>query len=78
MGLSGDRYHPQIAAIFEVFSAKARAAGVRYVARLSSLEPGTARAEWQAAIEEGARIFNIASDRQLIFRAFSEAVKPLA
>ena len=77
-GLGGDRYHPEIATIFEVFRAKASAAGIPYVARLSSLEPITAKKEWDAAVKEGARIFNIASDRQLIFRAFSQAVASLA
>lgn len=76
-GLSGDRYHPDIEAAFEVFAAKARAAGVPYVARLSSLEPEAARVQWREAVRAGARIFNLASDRQLMHRAFSQVTAPL-
>lgn len=76
MGLIGDRYHPEIEALFDQFSSKAREAGVPYVTRLSSLEGDKARREWRAAMDKGERIFNIASDRQLIFRAFSGALQP--
>lgn len=76
-GLTGDRYHPEIEAMFETFAAKARAAGVHYVARLSSLEPGQAYEEWQGAVRAGARIFNLASDRQLMYRVFSQVTAPL-
>lgn len=76
-GLPGDRYNPEINAIFEVFAAKAKAAGVPYVARLSSLSHDIARAEFHAELKRGSRVFNIASDRQLIYRAFSEAIAPM-
>lgn len=76
-GLEGDRYSPEINAVFEVFAAKARAAGVPYVARLSRLDRDAACAEWREAVRQGARIFNIGSDRQLIYRAFSEVLAPL-
>lgn len=75
-GLSGDRYHPDIDAVFETFAAKARKAGIPYVARLSSLEPEAARLQWRDAVKAGARIFNLASDRQLMHRAFSQVTAP--
>jgi 4-hydroxy-2-oxoheptanedioate aldolase len=76
-GLGGDRYNSEINAVFETFAAKARKAGVPYVARLKSLEPGPAGSEFQEAVRQGARIFNLASDRQLIYRAFSQVTAPL-
>lgn len=76
-GVAGNRYNPEINAIFEVFAAKAKAAGVPYVARLSSLSHDTAKAEFRQEVKKGSRVFNIASDRQLVFRAFSDAIAPM-
>lgn len=76
-GLAGDRYSAEIDAAFELFAAKARAAGIPYVARLRTLEPAGASAEFQEAVRQGARIFNLGSDRQLIYRAFAQATAPM-
>ncbi|MEF7613529.1 aldolase/citrate lyase family protein [Aquincola sp. MAHUQ-54] len=78
LGLEGDRYHEEIDRIFEDFASRARAAGVRYATRLSSLEHAAAREQWQAAMARGERVFTLGSDRQLLLRAFEAATAPMA
>ena len=77
LGLYGDRYGERLNGIFEAFSAKARAAGVPFVARLKDSDPTLARAQFQDLRRTGAQIFNIGSDRELIARSFRQALVPV-
>ncbi len=77
MGVHGDRYGTALNHIFEDFAAKARQAGVPYVARLKNAEPQHMRRERDALIAQGARIFTLGSDRELIAKAFSQSLAPM-
>jgi 4-hydroxy-2-oxoheptanedioate aldolase len=76
LGLNGDRYGERLEAVFETFAGKVRAAGLHCIARLGSSEPALARAQFQALLLGGARIFNMGSDREFMARAFRHALLP--
>ena len=77
LGLNGDRYGEHLNGMFEVYAAKARAAGVTYIARLKPSDPVSARAEFAALHAAGARVFNLGSDREFIARTFRNELAPL-
>lgn len=78
LGLEDGRYGKAMSDMFDAFVAQCEVAGVRYLARLSSLEGETARAEYDDWVRRGARIFNLGSDRELIARAFKQALTCLS
>lgn len=77
MGLYGKRYGGEMEEIFEGFVAKADAAQVRWMARLSSLDPEVARIQRTALVARGARLFTLGSDRQLLDRVFRQVLRPM-
>lgn len=74
MGLHGDRYGAVISDIFENFITKADQAGVAYVTRLRNNEYNAARQEHATWVERGSHNFTMGSDRELIARAFQQAL----
>jgi 2-keto-3-deoxy-L-rhamnonate aldolase RhmA len=77
LGLYGDRYGETLNSIFDTFVAKAKAAGVPYVARISSTTPEDMHREHEQLVGQGATVFNVGSDRGLMIKAFSDALAPL-
>lgn len=77
MGLYGKRYGGEIEEIFHGFAAKADAAGVRWMARLSSLDFDAAQAQRAALVARGARLFTLGSDRQLLDRVLRDVLRPM-
>lgn len=76
MALEGGRYGPAMNALFDDFARKADAAGVPYVARWDTGAADSAR-QCAQALDRGARIFNVGSDRELMLRAFRGALASL-
>lgn len=76
MGLNGDRYGKPMSELFDNFVSQCEAANVPYLARLSDLGTPEGRREYDNWVKRGARIFNFASDRELIAKAFGEALRP--
>jgi len=77
MGLHGGRYGPELEDVFRRFVASAKAAGMRYFSRLGSLDHDTAKAQCEALVADGARMFTMGSDRQFIDRVFREVLRPM-
>ncbi|MFA7668674.1 MAG: aldolase/citrate lyase family protein [Burkholderiaceae bacterium] len=76
MGLNGDRYGKVMSVVFEKFVSYCEAANVPYLTRLSTLDPHDARCEYDDWVKRGARVFNFASDRELIAKSFTQAIQP--
>lgn len=74
LGLEEGRYGKTMSDMFEAFVNQCERVGVKYLARLSSLEGETALAEYEYWVQRGARIFNLGSDRELIARSFQQAI----
>ena len=77
LGLYGNRYGSELNAIFEGFAKKAKSAGVHYVARLKQAPLEEMRNERATLVANGARIFTMGSDRELIARAFNQTLLPM-
>lgn len=76
LGLFGDRYGVRLNQIFEEFKTQSQAASVPFVSRLKSGSEAEMSAEFNALISQGARIFTMGSDRELIAKSFKNALKP--
>jgi len=76
MGIYGDRYGKTMNDLFEGFVTRCQGAGVHYVTRLTQSDPDLAQNECEKWLARGARIFNVGSDRELVARAFRDALRP--
>lgn len=77
MGLFGDRYGDRLNQIFEDFKIKAQKASIPFVSRIKAGPESQMKAEFQALVNQGARIFTMGSDRELIAKSFKAALSPI-
>lgn len=77
LGLFGNRYGSQLNDLFEDFKSRAQAASIPYVCRIKPGSDLEMQGEFESLVAQGARIFTMGSDRELIGKAFKRALFPI-